>query len=67
MEMVVYKVLSNMKEGFCKNIEYYYDVGNEFYKLFLDDIMLYSSVIYGVIDDVVMFVDVLKKFKMFEV
>ena len=66
MEMAAHKALSNTKEGSRKNIEYHYDAGNEFYKLFLDDTMLYSSAIHGAIDDAAMSVDVLKKFKTFE-
>ena len=66
MEMAAHKALSNTKEGSRKNIEYHYDAGNDFYKLFLDETMLYSSAIHGDIDDPAMSVDVLKQFKTYE-
>ena len=62
MEMAAHKALSNTKEGSRKNIEYHYDAGNDFYKLFLDSTMFYSSAIHGDIDDANMSVDVLNKF-----
>jgi len=43
MEFAAHAALSNTKEGSKKNIEYHYDAGNAFYKLFLDETMLYSS------------------------
>ena len=43
MEFAAHAALSNTKEGSKKNIEYHYDAGNAFYKLFLDDTMLYSA------------------------
>lgn len=36
----------NTKEGSRKNISAHYDLGNDFFKLFLDDTMMYSSAIY---------------------
>lgn len=66
MEMAAHKALSNTKEGSRKNIEYHYDAGNDFYKLWLDRTMLYSSAIHGDIDDANMSVDVLDKFETFE-
>lgn len=66
MEMAAHKALSNTKEGSRKNIEYHYDAGNEFYKLFLDETMLYSSAIHGAIDDPNMSVQVLDKYDTFE-
>jgi hypothetical protein len=35
MEFAAHAALSNTKEGSKKNIEYHYDAGNAFYKLFL--------------------------------
>ncbi len=37
---------SNSKKGSRKNIAYHYDLGNEFYKLWLDDTMTYSSALF---------------------
>jgi cyclopropane-fatty-acyl-phospholipid synthase len=37
---------SNSKAQARKNISYHYDLGNDFYKLWLDDTMTYSSAIY---------------------
>ena len=37
---------SNSKEQAKKNISYHYDLGNEFYGLWLDDTMTYSSAIF---------------------
>jgi cyclopropane-fatty-acyl-phospholipid synthase len=37
----------NSKEGSKKNIHAHYDIGNEFYKLWLDSSMTYSSAIFG--------------------
>ena len=36
----------NTKEGSRKNISAHYDLGNDFFRLFLDDTMMYSSAIY---------------------
>lgn len=36
----------NSLKGSLKNIEYHYDLGNDFYKLWLDQTMSYSSAIY---------------------
>jgi cyclopropane-fatty-acyl-phospholipid synthase len=36
----------NTKEGSRKNISAHYDLGNDFFKLFLDETMMYSSAIY---------------------
>jgi cyclopropane-fatty-acyl-phospholipid synthase len=38
-----HKLKSNSKAGARKNIEYHYDLGNEFYKMWLDDTMAYSA------------------------
>ena len=38
---------SNHLEGSKKNIAAHYDLGNDFFKLFLDDTMMYSSAIYS--------------------
>ena len=37
----------NSKSGSRKNIEAHYDVGNDFYRLWLDDTMTYSSAIFA--------------------
>jgi cyclopropane-fatty-acyl-phospholipid synthase len=37
---------SNSKRQAVKNIQYHYDLGNEFYRLWLDDTMTYSSAIF---------------------
>jgi cyclopropane-fatty-acyl-phospholipid synthase len=37
---------SNTKRQARKNISYHYDLGNDFYKLWLDDTMTYSSALY---------------------
>lgn len=36
----------NDERGSRKNIEYHYDLGNEFYRLWLDDTMAYSSALF---------------------
>jgi len=38
---------SNSKRQAAKNISYHYDLGNEFYRLWLDDTMTYSSAIFA--------------------
>jgi cyclopropane-fatty-acyl-phospholipid synthase len=38
-----HKLRANTKRGSRANIEYHYDLGNEFYKMWLDDTMAYSS------------------------
>jgi cyclopropane-fatty-acyl-phospholipid synthase len=40
-------VRKNSKKGSKKNIQAHYDVGNDFYQLWLDETMTYSSAIYG--------------------
>lgn len=40
----------NDKEGSRKNISAHYDLGNDFFKLFLDPTMMYSSAIYSAVD-----------------
>ena len=37
----------NSKEGSKKNIVAHYDLGNDFYKLFLDETMMYSSAVFN--------------------
>lgn len=41
----------NTLSGSRKNIEFHYDLGNDFYELFLDNHMLYSSAIFDGEDD----------------
>jgi cyclopropane-fatty-acyl-phospholipid synthase len=38
---------SNSKRQAKKNIQYHYDLGNEFYRLWLDDTMTYSSALFA--------------------
>ncbi|MEM1160707.1 MAG: cyclopropane-fatty-acyl-phospholipid synthase family protein [Pseudomonadota bacterium] len=38
---------SNTKSGSRKNISYHYDLGNDFYSLWLDETMTYSSALYS--------------------
>jgi cyclopropane-fatty-acyl-phospholipid synthase len=38
---------SNSKRQAKKNIQYHYDLGNEFYRMWLDDTMTYSSAIFA--------------------
>ena len=41
----------NSRQGSSRNIRSHYDVGNEFYQLWLDETMTYSSAIFGEGDD----------------
>ena len=43
LEMAAHRANSNTEEGSKRNISYHYDAGNDFYKLFLDNTMMYSS------------------------
>ena len=43
---LIYILSSNSKSGSKKNIHAHYDLGNNFFKLFLDDTMTYSSAIF---------------------
>jgi len=43
LELAKHQRNSNTKEGSAANIAYHYDAGNDFYKLFLDSSMMYSS------------------------
>ncbi len=45
-EKVRFWLQSNSKRQSLKNISYHYDLGNDFYKLWLDDTMTYSSAIF---------------------
>lgn len=45
---VVHKFNKNTHSGSQKNIEYHYDLSNDFYKLWLDETMTYSS---GIFED----------------
>lgn len=42
----LHRLNPNTQRGSRKNIEAHYDIGNEFYRLWLDDTMTYSSAIY---------------------
>ncbi len=46
-----HRLRANTKRGSRKNIEAHYDLGNEFYKLWLDPTMTYSSAIFASADD----------------
>ena len=43
MELSAHRANSNTEEGSKRNISYHYDAGNDFYKLFLDPTLMYSS------------------------
>ena len=43
---IAHALRPNSKAGSKKNIVAHYDLGNEFYKLFLDETMLYSSAVF---------------------
>ena len=45
-ERIRFWLQSNSKKQARKNIEYHYDLGNDFYGLWLDDTMTYSSAIF---------------------
>ena len=45
-EKVRFWLQSNSKRQSLKNISYHYDLGNDFYRLWLDDTMTYSSAIF---------------------
>jgi cyclopropane-fatty-acyl-phospholipid synthase len=40
------RLRANTRRGAVENIRYHYDLGNEFYKMWLDDTMAYSSAIF---------------------
>ena len=46
LNKVVHKFNKNTQTGSKKNIEYHYDLSNDFYKLWLDNTMTYSSGIF---------------------
>lgn len=43
---IYHKLRKNSLKGSRKNIEYHYDLGNDFYKLWLDEGMTYSSALF---------------------
>lgn len=43
---IKHKLKSNTRKTARKNISYHYDLGNDFYKLWLDDTMAYSSAVF---------------------
>ncbi|WCR10667.1 class I SAM-dependent methyltransferase [Paracoccus stylophorae] len=47
----VYFLNRNTRAGSRRNIQAHYDLGNDFYRLWLDPSMTYSSALYGVGDD----------------
>lgn len=48
---IQHKLRSNSRSGSRENIEYHYDLGNAFYKLWLDDTMAYSSAVFATPDE----------------
>jgi cyclopropane-fatty-acyl-phospholipid synthase len=44
--VVAHRARRNTKAGASRNIRRHYDLGNEFYRLFLDETMTYSSAVY---------------------
>ena len=51
MEKISYLLKLNTLTGSRKNIQAHYDLGNEFYKLWLDPTMTYSCALYGGTND----------------
>ncbi|GAC1672453.1 MAG: cyclopropane-fatty-acyl-phospholipid synthase family protein [Candidatus Acidiferrum sp.] len=49
--LVRHRLRANTEEGSRRNIREHYDLGNEFYRLFLDEQMLYSCAYYQEEDD----------------
>ncbi|TYL46705.1 SAM-dependent methyltransferase [Marinomonas sp. IMCC 4694] len=47
---VIHKLNANTKKGSKENISAHYDLGNDFFSLFLDPTMMYSSAVYPQID-----------------
>ena len=47
LQWVVHALRANTKRGAKRNIASHYDLGNEFYQLWLDDTMTYSSAIFS--------------------
>jgi len=43
---IAHMLKRNSKSGAKKNITFHYDLGNEFYRLWLDDTMVYSSAVF---------------------
>ncbi|MBB6520087.1 SAM-dependent methyltransferase [Pseudoteredinibacter isoporae] len=46
LNRIVHLRNANSREGSKRNIEYHYDLGNDFYRLWLDSSMSYSSALY---------------------
>ncbi len=44
---VQHRMRANTRRGAAENIRYHYDLGNEFYKMWLDETMAYSSAIFS--------------------
>jgi cyclopropane-fatty-acyl-phospholipid synthase len=47
LNWVAHRARANTRRGSRRNIEAHYDLGNEFYRLWLDAKMIYSSAIFG--------------------
>lgn len=48
---LIHRARSNTRSGSRKNIAYHYDLGNDFYQLWLDPSMTYSSALYDKTND----------------
>jgi cyclopropane-fatty-acyl-phospholipid synthase len=51
MDRVRHLMNRNSRRGSRANISFHYDLGNEFYKLWLDDTMTYSSAVFAASDE----------------
>ncbi len=47
---LAHRMRRNTRRGSRRNIAAHYDLGNEFYRLFLDETMTYSSAVFGTLD-----------------
>ncbi len=45
-DSLVHALRRNTRKGARRNIQYHYDLGNDFYKLWLDETLTYSSAVY---------------------
>ena len=50
LRTVAHRIRRNTRAGSQRNIAAHYDLGNEFYRLFLDETMTYSSAVFGAPD-----------------
>ena len=47
MAAVAHRLRDNTRRGSRRNIQYHYDLGNEFFRLFLDESRMYSSAVFA--------------------